>query len=187
MGKPRAWTEIKLVDDAGQEVPKGEVGEMWGRGPACTSGYYKDPKATWQSWTDGWFATGDLGKFDEQGNLVIVGRKKDMIIRGGWNIYPKEIENILLTHPRVQDIAIVGMPDPLMGEELCAYAVPKIAQELTLEELVSFLQQKDVPSYKLPERLEILDKLPMVAEGQKVDKKLLRQDITQKLKSEGLI
>jgi len=188
VGKPRAWTEIKLIDDAGQGVPEGGVGKIWGRGPACSSGYYKDPEATWQSWTkDGWFNTGDLGKFDEQGNLVIVGREKDIIIRGGWNIYPKEIETILLTHPKVQDVAIVGMPDPVMGEEPCAYVVPKPAQGFTMEEMVSFLQQEDIPSYKLPERLEILDKLPMVADGQKVDKKLLRQNINQKLKAEGAI
>jgi len=188
VGKPWAWTEIKLVDDSRQEVPQGEVGEVWGRGPACCSGYYRDPEATWQSWTeDGWFLTGDLGKFDEQGNLVIVGRKKDMIIRGGWNIYPKEIENILLTHPKVQDVAVIGMPDTVMGEKPCAYVVPKLAQELTLGEVVNFLQQKGIPLYKFPERLEILDKLPMVADGQKVDKKLLRQDITQKLRTEGII
>ena len=185
VGKPRAWTEIKLIDDAGQEVPEGGVGNVWGRGPACSSGYYKDPEATWQSWTkDGWFKTGDLGKFDEQRNLVIVGREKDIIIRGGWNIYPKEIETILLTHPKVQDVAIVGMPDPVMGEKICAYVVPKPAQNLTMEEMVSLLRQKDIPAYKLPERLEFLDKLPMVADGQKVDRKLLRQDIKQKLKAE---
>jgi non-ribosomal peptide synthetase component E (peptide arylation enzyme) len=188
VGKPRAWTEIKLVDKAGQKVTKGGIGEVWGRGPACSSGYYKDLETTRQSWSrDGWFNTGDLGRFDEQGNLVIVGRKKDIIIRGGWNIYPKEIESILLTHPKVQDVAIVGMPDPVMGEKLCAYVVPKLGQGFTTEEMVSFLQQEDIPSYKLPERLEILDKLPMIADGQKVDKKLLRQDINQKLKGEGII
>lgn len=188
VGKPRAWTEIKMIDEAGQEVPRGKVGDVWGRGPACSSGYYKDPEATWENWTkDGWFNTGDLGKFDEQENLVIVGREKDIIIRGGWNIYPKEIEEILLTHPKVQDVAIVGMPDPVMGEKPCACIVPKPAQQLTLSEIVSFLHGKEISPYKLPERLEILDKLPMVADGQKVDKKLLRQDINQKLKAEGVI
>ncbi len=188
VGKPRGWTEIKLVDETGQEVPKGEVGEAWGSGPACSSGYYNDPETTWQNWTrDGWFKTGDLCKFDEQGNLVIVGRKKDIIIRGGWNIYPKEIENILITHPKVQDVAIVGIPDPIMGEKLCACIVPEPTQELTLAEIVSFLEDKETPSFQLPERLEILDKLPMVADGQKVDKKLLRQNMSQKLKTEGII
>ena len=188
VGKPRGWTEIKIVDEAGQEVVKGEVGEVWGRGPGCSSGFYNDLEATWQSWTnDGWFKTGDLGKFDEQSNLVIVGRKKDIIIRGGWNISPKEIEDILITHPKVRDVAIVGMPDPVMGEKLCAYIVPKPVQEIVLEEVVSFLEKRGTQPYKLPERLEILDKLPMVADGQKVDKKLLRQNISEKLKAEGII
>lgn len=188
VGKPRSWTEIRLVDEAGQEVPRGEVGEIVGRGPACSSGYYQEPEATWQSWTrDGWFKTGDLGKFDERANLVIVGRKKDIIIRGGWNIYPKEIEDIISTHPKVQDVAVVGMPDPIMGEKPCACIVPKPAQELTLAEIVSFLKEKGTPPYKLPERLEVLDELPMVADGQKIDKRLLRQKISDKLKAEGTI
>ncbi len=188
VGKPRAWTEFKLVDDSGQEVAHGEAGELCGRGPACCSGLYRDPEATWQSWTpDGWFKTGDLCTYDEQGNLVIVGRTKDMIIRGGWNIYPKELENILFTYYKVQDIAIIGMPDLIMGEKPCAYVVPKPGQQITLAEIVSILQEKEISSYKLPERLEILDKLPMVADGQKVDKKLLRQDIVEKMKAEGII
>lgn len=188
VGKPRGWTEIKLVDEAGQEVVKGEIGEVWGRGPACSSGIYHDLEATWQSWTnDGWFKTGDLGKFDEQSNLVIAGRIKDIIIRGGWNISPKEIEDILITHPKVGDVAIVGMPDPVMGEKSCVYIVPKPAQEITLAEVVSFLEKRGTQPYKLPERLEIIDKLPMVADGQKVDKKLLRQNISEKLKAEGII
>ncbi len=187
VGKPQGWTEVKLVDDAGHEVPTGEAGELWGRGPGCSAGLYRDPEGTRQSWTsDGWFKTGDLCKYDRQGNLVIVGRAKDIIIRGGWNIYPKEIEDILITHPKVQDVAIVAMPDPIMGEKPCAYIVPKQVQEFTLAEMISFLQGKGIPSYKLPERLEVMDKLPMVADGQKVDKKLLRQDITAKLRAEGI-
>ncbi|MFC2072635.1 AMP-binding protein [Chloroflexota bacterium] len=188
IGKPRGWTEIKLLDETGQEVPRGEAGEAWGRGPACSSGYYNDPEATWQSWTkDGWFKTGDLFKLDEQANLVVVGRKKDIIIRGGWNIYPAEIEGILITHPKVQDVAVIGMPDPVIGEKVCACIVPKPSQELTLTEVLSFLEEKGIPPYQLPERLEVLDELPMVAAGQKVDKKLLRQNISEKLKAEGAI
>ncbi len=157
-------------------------------GPACAAGYFKDPEATWQAWTrDGWFKLGDLGKFDEEGNLAIVGRKKEIIIRGGQNIYPIEIESMLITHPKVSDVAIIGMPDPVMVERACAYVTLKSGQSFTFEELVSFLRDKNVASYKFPERLEIVDKFPMVAEGQKVDKKLLRQDITQKLKEEGKI
>lgn len=184
-GKPRAGTEIKIVDETGQSVSEGEVGHVWGRGPSCTSGYYKDPERTWKSWSkDGWFNTGDLGKFDEEGNLLIIGREKDVIIRGGWNIYPDEIESILLTQSKVEEVAIVGMPDFVLGEKICAYVVPKPGQKCTLEELVSFLKEKDVPSYKLPERLELIDEMPKLAEGQKVDKRRLREDIARKVDAE---
>lgn len=184
VGKPRSGTEIKLVDDSGKEVGLGEAGEILGRGPMCSSGYYKDPKTTSEAWDkDGWFATGDLGKMDERGNLVIVGRKKDMIIRGGQNIYPSEIESLLITHPKIQDVAVVGMPDRTMGERACAYVVLKLGQTLTFDEMVSFLKEKNIAPFKLPERLEIIGKLPMVSE-QKVDKKALRQDIASKLSLE---
>lgn len=180
VGRPCFGSEIKLVDNSGQEVGAGETGEILGRGSTCSSGYYKDPEKTKETWKDGWFAMGDLGRLDERGNLMIVGRKKDMVIRGGQNIYPAEIENLLLTHPKVQDIAIVGMPDLVMGERVCAYVVPKPGQIFTFEEMVSFLREKGIASFKLPERLEVMDRLPLVAD-QKVDKKALRQDITSKL------
>ncbi len=186
VGKPPPGVEVKLVDEAGREVAKGEVGEMWGRGPSFTDSFYHDPEATRQIWTeDGWFKTGDLAKFDEQGNIVLLGRRKDLIIRGGQNIYPAEIEDMLVTHPDVSDAALVSMPDPAMGEKACAYVVPRPGQQLTFDEMTSFLKSKRIALYKLPERLELLDKLPMVADGQKVDKKALVQDITEKLQREG--
>ncbi len=187
-GKPSIeGDEIKLVDDVGREVARGEVGEIWSRGPSGLSGYYRDPDATRQVWTqDGWFKSGDLGRLDGHGNLAIIGRKTDIIIRGGQNISPVEIEGLLATHPKVSATAIIGMSDLVMGERVCAYVVPQPGQRLTFEEMVSFLRDKHVASYKLPERLEIVDKLPLVA-GEKVDKKLLREDIVQKLKSEGKI
>lgn len=181
VGKPMEGTEIKLTDEIGREVEKGEVGEICGKGPACSWGYFHDTEATRQAWTqDGWFHTGDLGKWDENGNLMIVGRKKDMIIRGGQNIYPVEIENLLLSHPKVQEVAIVGMPDTLMGEKTCAYVVPKKGTQISFEDMISFLKEKRIAAYKLPERLEIIDKLPMLSDGQKIDKKALRQDIVRK-------
>jgi non-ribosomal peptide synthetase component E (peptide arylation enzyme) len=184
VGKACGGTEIRVVDDAGEELPRGEIGEIWGRGPGCSSGYYKDPEATWQAWTkDGWFRLGDLGKVDDQGNITVVGRKKDMIIRGGQNIYPVEIENLLFTHPKVLDVAVVGMPDPVMGEKACAYIVPRPGQDLSFDETVSFLKNKGIATYKLPERLEIIDRLPMVG-GQKVDKRRLVEDIQEKLLKE---
>jgi non-ribosomal peptide synthetase component E (peptide arylation enzyme) len=185
IGKPAPGSEVRLVDDAGQDVPEGDAGEILVRGPVLISGYYNDPEATWLVWTkDGWYQTGDLGNYDECGNLLIVGRKKDIIIRGGQNIYPVEIENLLMTHPNVANIAVVKMPDPVMGERACAYLVPKKGQSFTFEEMVSFLREKNIAAYKWPERMEIVHALPMVAEGQKVDKKMLEKDIEEKLKGE---
>lgn len=176
VGKPpEGVIEIKLVDDHGETVSGGEIGEVWGRGPACLSGYYKDPEATWQAWTrDGWFKMGDLAKWDEKGNLVLVGRKKDMIIRAGQNIYPIEIENLLITHPKVDSAAIVGTPDKVLGEKACAFVVPKRGQDFSFSEMIDFLKNKRVALYKLPEQLVIIDKIPLVAD-QKVDKKALQQ------------
>lgn len=187
VGKPRFDANVKIVDDTGREVAQGSVGEIMGKGPCCSSGYYKDPMTTKEAWNKGgWYATGDLGKFDEQGNLVIVGRKKDMIIRGGQNIIPSEIENLLITHPKIQDVAIVAMPDPIMVEKACAYIIPKSNETVTLEEVTSFLKQKNVASFKLPERLEIVDQFPMIADGQKIDKKALALDIAKKLERERI-
>jgi non-ribosomal peptide synthetase component E (peptide arylation enzyme) len=185
VGRPFEGNEIKLVDESGQEVPKGETGGIVVRGPCGGTGYYKDPQATKEAFTeDGWFSTGDLGKWDEQGNLMLVGRKKDVIIRGGQNIYPVEVEKLLVTHPKVLDAALVGMPHPVMGERACAYIVPKQGEQFTFHEMVSWLREKGVAPYKLPERLEFLDQMPMVADV-KVDKKVLREDIARKLRAEG--
>ncbi|MBI4334742.1 MAG: AMP-binding protein [Chloroflexi bacterium] len=181
-GRPYAWAEVKLLDDNDREAPLGSVGEVLLRGPAGASGYFRDPEATWKAWSkDGWFRMGDLAKLDEEGYLTIVGRKKDMIIRGGQNIYPVEIENILVTHPKVLSIALVGMPDTVLGEKACAYIVPKEGQTFTFEEMVAFLKEKGIAGFKLPERLEVIDRMPMVAEGQKIDKKTLMADIAAKL------
>jgi len=185
VGKPMAATEIKLVDERGNEVSMGEVGEVWGRGPTCCPGYFGDEEATRQAWQGDWFKMGDLGKWDERGNLIIVGRKKDMIIRGGQNIYPSEVEDILRTHPGVADAAIIGMPDPIMGQRCCAYVVPQTGRSISFEEMVYFLKEKKFALYKLPERIEIIDSLPRVGDQQKVDKKILERDIVQKLRAEG--
>ncbi len=184
IGKPCFDTNVKIVDEVGKEVAKGGVGEIIGRGPCCSSGYFKDPKATADAWNDGWYKTGDLGRFDERGNVVIAGRKKDMIIRGGQNITPSEIEGLLVAHPKIREVAIVAMPDAIMGEKACAYIVPRNNERITLEEVTEFLKQQNVASYKLPERLEFLDKLPTVSEGQKIDKKTLTQDIAKKTELE---
>ncbi|MDP2719117.1 MAG: class I adenylate-forming enzyme family protein [Dehalococcoidia bacterium] len=171
VGKPIKGVEFKLIDDSGQVT--GGVGEICVRGPTMVSGYFKDPELNAASWSgDGWFKTGDYGKWDD-GRLVIVGRKKDVIIRGGQNIFPAEIENLLLTNPAVKEAALVPFPDPVMGERACACIVFNTGMRLTFEEMTDFLKTKGIARYKLPEKVLVLDKLPKVADEQKVDKKAL--------------
>ncbi len=185
VGKPRIGINIKLTDDSGREVGRGITGEILARGPNSSSGYYRDATATHDAWDEeGWYATGDLGKVDDDGNLVTVGRQKDVIIRGGQNIYPGEIESLLITHPEVHSAAVIAMPDPVMGERVCAYIILAGQKSLTLEDMASFLKRKNVSPFKIPERIEIVDRLPTVSQGQKIDKMALVQDIILKLKQE---
>ena len=191
VGMPIPGNEVRLVDEEGRDVPEGGIGEVIFRGPTMPPGFYKDPERDRTEFVDRvWFRTGDQGKWDEQGNLMIVGRIKDIIIRAGQNIFPGEVENMLFTHPKVAGAAIVGMPDPVMGEMSCAYVVPKTGETLTFDDMTSFLKGKGIASYKLPERLEVVAELPLVSRGSgmpKVDKKVLVADITEKLEREGKI
>lgn len=179
--------EVKVVDDSGSEVPRREVGEILARGATGYEGCYNDPGYNQKLFDkDGFFHTGDLGRVDERGNIALVGRKKDVIIRGGQNIYPVDIESMLLSHPHVSNAAVVGMPDPEMGEKACAFVIPKPGKKFTFDEMVSFLKEKKIASYKLPERLEIVDQFPIAGES-KVSKKELKEMLVQKLKAEGKI
>jgi len=181
-GRITGGGEVKFVDDHLMDVPKGEVGEIWLRGPAVVAAYFNNVEATRETWTEeGWFKSGDLGKLDENGNLLVVGRKKDMIIRGGQNIFPGEIEDILITHPKVADVAIVGMPDPVMGERVCAFIVPREGTVCMLEEFVAFLKAKKIAMFKIPERIECVQAIPRIQETKKADKKLMRKMIAEKL------
>jgi non-ribosomal peptide synthetase component E (peptide arylation enzyme) len=185
LGRPHRGSEIRIVDEDGNNVPTGETGEIILRGALAVSGYFKDPERTWQTWDkNGWARTGDLGRFDEQGNLMIVGRIKDIIIRGGQNIDAAEVEAVLRTHPKVSEVAVVAMPDPVLGEKACAYIITKPGQQdLAFDEMLSFMRDK-VAAFKMPERLEIIKQMPLVAET-KINKRALRQDIAEKLKAEG--
>ena len=185
VGLPLDDIQVKMVDSEGNPVPRGELGEVCVKGPAMLSGYYGHPELTEQMWPGGWFSTGDAGKIDEAGHVVLLGRKRDVIIRGGQNIYPSEIENMLIQHPKVKDVAIVRMPDPIMGQKQCDYVVPIPGQTFDFEEMVSFLQSKKIAPYKLPERLELLTELPLVPAANKVDKDRLEEDIASKLKQES--
>ena len=185
VGRPLPGNQVVLKDENGNPVPEGEPGILWFRGPHAPAGYYRDPEMTATVFREnGWTTTGDIVKFD-QGCMWILGRQKDMIIRGGQNIYPSEIEGMLNDHPKVANVAIVGMPDREFGEKACAYVVPKAGQILTFEEMVSFLKEKKIAAYKLPERLEIMKELPTVGDSGKVNKKTLKNDIEEKLAREG--
>jgi non-ribosomal peptide synthetase component E (peptide arylation enzyme) len=176
VGRPRGKTELRLVDEAGNEVAAGQTGEIWGRGPCCATGYFRDEAATREAWTaDGWFRTGDLGRIDAAGNLIIVGRKKDRIRRGGMSIEPGEIEALLGGHLKIDKAAVVGYPDPLLGERACAFVVPKKGEVVTLDELTAYLRAQRVATFKIPERLELVAELPL--RGDKIDRGALRRTI----------
>jgi long-chain acyl-CoA synthetase len=153
-------------------VPTGERGEVVIRGPNIMKGYYRQPEATAEVLRDGWFHTGDIGVIDPEGYLAIVDRKKDMILRGGFNVYPREIEELLLTHPAVSQCAVVGVPDERMGEEVKAFVVCKPGQQATEEALVAWCRER-LAVYKAPKYVEFREALPMGATG-KVLKRALR-------------
>lgn len=178
IGKPWKHSEVKVVDENDNEVPAGEEGEILVRGPSTGSGYFRDIESTRMAWgtlgLNGWYRTGDIGRVDTDGNISITGRKKNMIVRGGQNIYPEEIEAILTLHPKVLEAVIVPMPDLEMGEKACAFVTLKNGEvDLSFEEMTNFLEQKYIAKYKTPEMLEIIDKIPTVGDGSKIDRKAL--------------
>ncbi len=173
--------EVMLIDDEGREVPDGEVGELACRGPYTLRGYYGVPEYNARQFTtDGFYRSGDLMRKHPSGNYVVEGRKKDLINRGGEKISAEEIENLILMHPAVQNVACVPMPDPAMGEKMCACVILKAKHSLSLAELVAFLAQQEIAKFKLPERLEILPDFPVSTFG-KVSKKSLGEMVAAKL------
>ena len=176
--------EVRLVDDEGREVAPGEVGELTCRGPYTLRGYYGVPEYNARQFTsEGFYRSGDLMRRHPSGNYVVEGRKKDLINRGGEKISAEEVENLILAHPSVQNIACVPMPDPQLGEKMCACVIPKRGRSLTLAELIEFLKDKEIAKFKLPERLEILRDFPVSTFG-KVSKKALVEMVTAKLERE---
>jgi 2,3-dihydroxybenzoate-AMP ligase len=177
--------EVRLVDDNDNEVAPGEVGEFLARGPYTLRGYYGVPEYNARAFTaDGFYRSGDLMRQHPSGNYVVEGRKKDLINRGGEKISAEEIENLILTHPAVQNVACVPMPDPILGERMCACVILRRGNMLTLDELIGFLAKQEIAKHKFPERLEILDDFPLSAFG-KVSKNDLAQKIASKFKYEG--
>lgn len=181
-GYAAAGVEIKVVDDARKTLPPGCEGEEASRGPNVFMGYFDEPELTARALDEeGWYYSGDLCRMDEAGYITITGRKKDIIVRGGENISSREVEDILLQHPKIHDACVVAMPDERLGERSCAYVVLKAPHHsLSLEEVVAFFSRKRVAKYKYPEHIVVIEKLPRTASG-KIQKFLLRKDIMRRL------
>jgi cyclohexanecarboxylate-CoA ligase len=175
-GRPAPWTELRVVDDAGNDLTANATGELLVRGPERFTGYLVAPTDEDVFDADGWFATGDLATLDDLGRLTIQGRKKDIILRGGENISVKEVEDHLHAHPKIAEVAIVAMPDPVMVERACAFVVPAGDEAPTLPELAEYLTGRGLAIQKVPERLEHIDGLPKNLAG-KVQKFKLRERI----------
>jgi fatty-acyl-CoA synthase len=157
--------EDRVVDPAtGRELPPGEEGELCVKGPTLMIGYYNKPEATADKIRDGWLHTGDMAVKDADGYVRITGRLTDMIIVGGFNTYPAEIENFLLRHPKVLDVSIVGVPDAIMGEAVMAFVIPKEGATLSAEEIVAFARGK-IANFKVPKYVEIVDRFPLTGSG----------------------
>ena len=171
IGTPIEGVEMRLVDEAGDVAPAGEVGEIAIRGHTVMKGYWGQPEATAAVMADGWFRTGDLGRRDEDGNYYVVDRKKDLIIRGGFNVYPREVEEVLYEHPAVAAVAVVAIPDDRLGEEVGAAVVRKAGTDVTEDELRAFVKA-GLAAYKYPRHIWFVDALPTTATG-----KIMRREV----------
>jgi fatty-acyl-CoA synthase len=163
-GKAAPRAELKIIGQDGKEVEVSQIGEIIARGPQIMKGYFKDPKATAKKIKDGWYHSGDLGRFDGEGYLYVLGRVDDMIISGGLNVYPSEVETVLLNHPKVQEAAAVGIPDAKRGQVIRAIVVLKHGETATHQEILSFCKER-LASFKIPRQLEFKDSLPKSSTG----------------------
>jgi acyl-CoA synthetase (AMP-forming)/AMP-acid ligase II len=180
IGRPATGMALRLIDAEGRDVAPGAEGEIACDGPSVHLGYHKNPAANAELFTaDGWFRTGDLGQLDAAGNVNIVGRLKEMINRGGKKFFPREIEEILYTHPKILHAAIVGVPDPRLGERNCLCVIPRPGATIVLDEMVTFLEGS-VATYKLPEQLEIFDEFPFTPTGKIQRHALTRQVLARR-------
>jgi long-chain acyl-CoA synthetase len=172
IGTPIEGVEMKVVDDDGNEVATGEIGEILIKGHNVMKGYWNQPEATAEAIKDGWFASGDMAKVDEDGYFFIVDRKKELIIRGGYNVYPREVEEVIYEHPDVREVAVVGVPHAELGEEVGAAIALKDGAQVDVEELKAFVKDQ-VASYKYPRQIWLVDELPKGPTG-----KILKREIS---------
>jgi long-chain acyl-CoA synthetase len=179
IGLPVADVELRLVDDTMRDVGPGEVGEILIKGPNVMKGYWRLPEATAETIVDGWLKTGDLATRDEDGYYTIVDRKKSLIIRGGYNVYPREIEEVVYEHPAVAEAAVIGIPHPELGEEVAAAVALKTGAEVSPEELQRFVKAR-VAAYKYPRQVWVLPELPKGPTG-----KILRREVKPPIKANG--
>lgn len=173
VGRPIRDVEVRILDEKGKNVSSGKVGEIFLRGPSLFSGYYKNDKKTQESYRNGWFTLGDMGRFDEEGYLYIVDRKQDMVISGGENIYPSEVEEVLRAHPKVAEVAVIGIPDEKWGEVLKAFVVLKRGETTNEEEILNFCKSR-LADYLKPKSIEFVSELPRNPVG-KILKRVLRE------------
>jgi long-chain acyl-CoA synthetase len=173
VGVPLPNTDLRIVDlDTGKkELKIGEIGEICFKGPQVMQGYYNKPEETALVMADGWLKTGDVGFMDEDGYITIVDRKKDVIIAGGFNVYPKEIDELLITHPKILEVCTIGVPDAYRGETVKVFIVTKPDQTMTAEEVIAFCKEK-LAGYKVPKLVEFIDALPKSVVG-----KILRREL----------
>jgi long-chain acyl-CoA synthetase len=179
IGRALPGVQMRLVDDCGVEVPRGETGEILAQGPCMMHGYWDDPIATAEALRNGWMHTGDLAWEDEDGYYWFVGRKKDIIIRGGSNISPAEVEDALYTHPAVLAAGVVGRPDPLWGQSVCAFVALKPNADTDEETLIAHLRER-LAAYKVPETIRIMPSLPIGLTG-KIHRQTLRESAVASL------
>jgi acyl-CoA synthetase (AMP-forming)/AMP-acid ligase II len=170
-GKAAPRVELKIIGQDGKEVEVGQIGEIIARGPQIMKGYFKDPEATAKKIRDGWYHSGDLGRFDEDGYLYILGRADDMVISGGLNVYPSEVETVLLNHPKVQEASAFGIPDAKRGQVIRAIVVLKHDETATHQEILSFCKER-LATFKIPRQLEFKASLPKSSTGKIVKRQL---------------
>ena len=173
VGRPVMHVDARLVDDDDRDVPVGEVGELVLRGPNLFTGYWGLPAATAEAWRGGWFHSGDLGRLDEEGYFTLVDRKKDMVITGGENVYPIEVEQVLFRHPAVADVAVIGLPDERWGETVVAVVVPQTQGTIDERDLIDFTRAR-LAHFKCPTRVEVVSELPRTATGKLLKRELRR-------------
>jgi long-chain acyl-CoA synthetase len=177
---PISDTDVRIVDlvDGTSEMPVGKAGEVIIRGPQVATGYFQMAEETANAFRDGWLFTGDIGKMDEEGYFYIVDRKKDMVIAGGFNIYPREIDEVLFEHPKIAEACAVGIPDPYRGETIKAFVVLKAGEAMTAEEVIQHCAAK-LARYKIPKSVEFMSALPKSGVGKVLRKELRAMEMAK--------